>query len=645
MLPKFYFENDLDCGVQIRKFADNADVSHLGAFTCGTVINIELTVSRRIGASGAVLRICRDGDMDKDIPLDFCRTDNMHDVFCTSIDTAELCGDKTDGLFYYEFLLLRGEHTLFTDSYNNKDFHLEEKPGERFHLLVYEKDFETPTSFGRGVMYQIFTDRFYKGESPEARSIVVKDGAILNEDWKSGIPQFAAKPGDPLKNNMFFGGNLWGVAEKLDYLESLGVTYIYLCPVFKAYSNHKYDTADYESVDEMFGGDRALENLIANARERGIGIILDGVFNHTGDDSLYFDRYGNYGGKGAYSDPESSYRSWYHFKNYPHEYESWWGIDILPKLNQENEACRRYFTGEGGIIQKYIDRGIAGWRLDVADELPDEFLDELRATAKAASGGEAVIIGEVWENAADKVAYGKRRRYFRGRQLDSVMNYPLKNAIVSFCQWGDGETLYNTLTEIYASYPPCVSHKLMNLIGTHDTERILTVLGRDEEDDFLENSKKATKRLTKSQREHAIDMLKIAAAIQFTAYGIPSVYYGDEIGLEGFGDPFCRMPMPWHEIHAGYRAELLEFYRSLGRIRRDEKAFDGGEFYVVHRGESSIVYVREKEDCRIIVAANRGGDMCFKVPENACYLDLVSGKEYTNSVTVKADQVMIMKEI
>ncbi len=645
MLPRLYFENDRDCDVQIHKFVDNSDVSHLGALPYGSVINIELAVSRRIGASGAVLRICRDGEGDVDTPLEFCRTDNLYDVYCGTLDTASLCKDASEGLFYYEFLLLRGNHTLFTDSYNNKDFYLEEKPGSRFRLLIYEKDFTTPEAFGRGVMYQIFTDRFFKGESEEAKAIKIKEGAILNKDWQKGIPQYAEYPGAPLKNNMFFGGSLWGVSEKLDYLESLGVTYIYLCPVFEAYSNHKYDTANYEKVDEMFGGDAALDNLIAKARERGIGIILDGVFNHTGDDSLYFDRYSNFGGKGAYSDPESPYRSWFHFKNYPDQYESWWGIDILPKLNQKNESCRRYFTGEGGIIQKYIGRGIAGWRLDVADELPDEFLDELRASAKKASGGEAVIIGEVWENAADKVAYGKRRRYFRGRQLDSVMNYPLKNAIVSFCHWGDGETLYNTLTEIYSSYPLCVSHKLMNLLGTHDTERILTVLGRDEEDEFLENAKKAKKMLSRSQRENGIELLKIAATIQFTVYGIPSVYYGDELGLEGYGDPFCRMPMPWQDMGERYRAELLGFYRTLGMIRRLEKAFDGGEFYVVRHSESDIVYVRERDDSRIIVAANRGGSFDIEVPEGAVYVDLISGERHTETVTVESDKALILKEI
>ena len=644
MLPKIYFDTDDNAAyVQIRKFADAEDVSNLGALPYGTKLTIEVVVSRRLGASGVVLRVCRDGDADRDIPLDFCRSDNHLDVYSCSLDTVMLCGEDREGLFYYEFLLLRGEHTAFTDSYNNCDFDLSERPGSRFRLLVYKEDFKTPEAFGKGVMYQIFTDRFYRGD--EARSLTLKDDALINPDWDRGIPQYTSEPGEPLKNNMFFGGNLWGVADKLDYLKSLGVTYIYLNPIFDAYSNHKYDTANYEKVDEMFGGDEAFDYLVSKAKEKGIGIILDGVFNHTGDDSIYFNRYGKYGNGGAYNDPNSPYFKWYNFKEYPNKYESWWGIEILPKLNHENSDCRKYFTGEDGIIQKYIKRGIAGWRLDVADELSDDFLDELRATAKSASNGEAVIIGEVWENAADKVAYGKRRRYFRGDQLDSVMNYPLKNAIVAFCQWGDGEMLYNTLTEIYSSYPPCVSHKLMNLLGTHDTDRILTVLGRDEEDEFLPNSEKAKKRLSRDQLEHGIDMLKIAAALQFTAYGIPCVYYGDEVGLEGYGDPFCRMPFPWNRLDEKHRAEILAYYRALGSIRNTEKALDGGQFYVLKRAESSIAYVREKDGERIIVCANRGQDLDLEIPCGVIYKDLIDNKEYKNSVTVRSDRAMILKEI
>ena len=645
MLPKFYEKIDSSSEVNIRKFRGSEDVSDLGAFRYGDVINIEISLERRLGAAAIVIRICRDGEGDRDIPFTLLDSSNIHDVYTYTLDTASLCGNDESGLFYYEFLIVRGNDTLFTDTFNNKDFELAVRSGNRFRMLVFESDFETPRSFGRGVMYQIFPDRFYKGDSDAARSIKVRDDAVINDNWERGIPQYAEYPGAPLKNNMFFGGNLWGVAEKLDYLKSLGVTYIYLCPIFKAYSNHKYDTGDYSAIDEMFGGEEAFDNLIARAKEKGIGIILDGVFNHTGDDSLYFNRYRKYGNGGAYNDYNSEYRDWYRFRSYPDEFESWWGIKILPKLNHQNESCRFYFTGENGIIQKYIKRGIAGWRLDVADELSDEFLDELRASAKNASNGEAVIIGEVWENAADKVAYGKRRRYFLGKQLDSVMNYPVKNAILGFCLFADAEMLYDTLTEIYSSYPRCVCHKLMNLIGTHDTERVLTVLGKSEHDDCCSNAELAHKRLSPEQREQAVKLLKIAAAIQFTVYGIPSVYYGDEVGLEGYGDPFCRMPFPWHEINFGDRAEILEYYRALGNIRTREEAFDGGDFYVVDHGESHIVYAREKNDSRIIVAANRGRDITITIPQGVRYKDLISGQSYEKTVTLKENCAMILKAV
>ncbi|MBQ4091010.1 MAG: alpha amylase C-terminal domain-containing protein [Clostridia bacterium] len=645
MLAKLYSRIDDNSKITIKKFVGAEDVSSLGALPCGAVVTFEVTVPTRLGVDGIVMRIRRDGREDRDIAFLPIGKGNAMDVYSYSLDTAWLCQGADSGLFYYEFLFLRGLNTLFTDTQNNLDFSVSEKEGQRFRLLVYSRDFETPSAFGRGVMYQIFVDRFYRGEGEEAKNVPMRADAEMNFDWDNGIPQFAAKNGEPLKNNMFFGGTLWGVAEKLDYLASLGVTFIYLCPVFEAYSNHKYDTGDYSRIDDMFGGEQAFDDLVSKARERGIGIILDGVFNHTGDDSVYFNRYRRYGEGGAYNDGNSPYKDWYRFRSYPYDYESWWQIEILPKLNHQNESCRRYFTGEDGIIQKYIKRGIAGWRLDVADELSDEFLDELRVAAKSASGGEAVIIGEVWENAADKVAYGKRRRYFQGRQLDSVMNYPLKNAIVDFCLYGDADCLYNTLTEIYASYPKFVSDKLMNLLGTHDTERILTVLGRDMGDGDAPNAVLATKRLSAEQRVRGASMLKLAAVIQFCAYGIPCIYYGDEVGVEGYGDPFCRMPFPWREMESEFRADILRFYKKLGQIRHTESALDEGSFWVLDRNENALAFVRENGDDRLIVAVSRQKDYQLELPARATYRDLLSGQEYRGNATVKADGAVILKEM
>ncbi len=644
MLPKLFTEIDSQCEVKLNKYTSVEDITSLGAVEYGERITFKLSVPKRLGVSGVVLRIARDGDRDQDIPLDRISTDLAEDIYTGELDTEVICSGEDSGLFYYEFLFLRKENTLFTTTENNKDFTLERRSIRRFRLLVYKKGFKTPSAFGRGVMYQVFTDRFYRGECEEAKKIRPRLDAVMIDDWDNGVPEYAPYPGAPMKNNSFFGGTLWGVAEKLDYLESLGVTYIYLCPIFTAYSNHKYDTADYETVDEMFGGEEAFDNLVKKAKEKGIGIILDGVFNHTGDNSRYFNKYRKFGDGGAYNDPDSPYADWYKFRLYPDEYESWWGIRILPKLDQNNENCRKYFTAKGGIIEKYIKKGIAGWRLDVADELCNEFLDELRITAKETSGGEAVIIGEVWENASDKVSYGQRRRYFLGDQLDSVMNYPLKNAIVSFCLYADANMLYNTLTEIYASYPRVVSHKLMNLLGTHDTERIFTVLGKDIGDEDEPNSILAKKRLDDEQRAEGISLLKIAAAVQFTAYGIPSVFYGDEIGLEGYGDPFCRMPFPWKETGLEYRSEILEYYRKLGKIRAENEAFDGGDFSILSHTDHAIAYTREKNDNKILIIANRADAFTLELPHGIKYENLIEHTIHEKIITVQANSALILKQ-
>ena len=410
-----------DCLPSIKKEIDGVDVSARGCFEFGDRPEFTVEAPRKLGASAFVMRICRDGGEDRDYPFDFVSTDMISDTYKLTVDTAELCGDETDGLFFYELLFLRGADTLFTSTENNVSFSLERYSERRFLMLVYKKGFSTPAWFHGRVMYQIFVDRFYIGEG----EVGTRDDVVINSDWENGIPQFVEHQGEPVKNNMFFGGNLWGVAQKLEYLKSLGVGVIYLNPILKAYSNHKSDTGNYFEIDSMFGGKPAFDNLIKKAEELDIKIILDGVFNHTGDNSLYFDKYGEYGNVGAYSNENSEYRNWYSFKGSRDRYDSWWGIKILPRLNHANESCRRYFTGENGVGEEYIKQGVAGWRLDVADELSDSFLDEFCAAVKKESNNDAIIIGEVWENATEQIAYGKRRKYLRGSQLDSVMNYPL----------------------------------------------------------------------------------------------------------------------------------------------------------------------------------------------------------------------------
>lgn len=638
MLPKFSL-SEAHTAPRITKTSGGRDVSLRGAFPRGEMIDFTAKVKRTLGSSALVLRLWRDVTAEgeenrdgkyRDVPFAFSSTDGVCDEYRLTLDTAEICGNDPSALFYYEYIFLRGIDTLFSDTSDNVNFTLSSREAKPFRLLVYEADLKVPEWVGGGTMYHVFVDRFFKGKG----DVSYRPDSVLDENWENGVPQYAEVRGGDVRNNVFFGGNLWGVAEKLPYLSSLGVTVIYLSPIFEAYSNHKYDTSDYMRVDAGFGGEEAFRNLIRRAHDAGIRVILDGVFNHTGNDSVYFDEYGRYGLPAA--DERSPYHEWFHF--YPAgdgegtEYESWWGIKILPKLNLHNTACREFLAGKGGVADKYIRLGADGWRLDVADELPDGFLEELRRTARGASP-EAFIVGEVWENAADKVSYGKRRKYFRGRQLDSVMNYPLRTALLDYAQSRNAARLAATLTELWSSYPPAVCASLMNIVGTHDTERILSVLGDPNGVRLAEmssdNSVLAGFRLGERERRRGLGLLRVISALQFTVFGFPCVYYGDEAGMEGLGDPFCRMPMKWSSPDKS----LTEHYARLGAIRRENPEFAGGDFRIRRVDGGYIEYEREKNGSVIVIAANLdGAPRTLRVREGS--RDLYSGEITSGEIAV-----------
>ena len=571
----------------ITKYENGVRRDLCGAFSRSASLTFVLEPSPVLAVRDIVIRLARDGEDWRDVPF---RREG--DRFSLTLSLADLAPEEDGALVWYEFLLIGETRTLFTDSLNNEDFSLSEHNARRFSLLIFCDGLKTPGWFAGGVMYQIFPDRFCRGSVP----CPLRDGAVLNPDWENGVPQFAPYRGAPLKNNEFFGGTLWGIAEKLDYLSSLGVTVLYLNPIFEAASNHKYDTGNYKEVDPMFGGEAALDHLLAAAKERGIRVVLDGVFNHTGDDSLYFNRYGRYDSLGAAQSENSPYRSWYRFRE-DGSWESWWGIPILPRLNHGDPSCRRYFLGEDGVVSGRIRQGAGGWRIDVADELTDDFLSEMRAAVKR-EDPDAVIIGEVWENAATKISYGVRRRYLYGRELDSVMNYPFRSALLRYLLEADAPFLSNELTEIYSSYPRAISDCLMNIIGTHDTERILTVLAGVPLDGAP--AALAAARLSPEERALAGRRLRIASAIQYCVYGVPSLYYGDEAGMEGYHDPFCRRPFPWGREDLS----LTEHYRTLGRIRREEPLLRHGEFSPLEADGGLLVFSRKENGEELILAAN-----------------------------------------
>lgn len=584
MHTRIRYNDNLEKYIRLKRLSDGKPAKTPGAFALSDIVEIQLEISRRLGVCAVEMILYDDNTQSECVmSLECIETcDCGYDIYSIKLNLKSMCAPLDNGLFYYCFRLVSGNEHLYISNINNVDFYVtyDAYTVSKFRMLVHRDGHKTPDWAKNAVMYHIFVDRFNKS----SHNLPVRKDCVINDNWDTGIPKFAPYPGAPLDNNEFFGGSLYGIIEKLDYLTELGVNCIYLSPIFKSYSNHKYDTGDYMRIDEMFGGEKAFEELIKEATKRDIHIILDGVFNHTGDDSIYFNRKGKYNSVGAYQSEESPFSKWYFFKKFPDKYECWWDIDILPKLNTRNPDTAEYFLSKNGVIRKYVSEGTSGWRLDVVDELPDEFLTKLCEGAKI-ENPDALIIGEVWENAADKIAYGKRRKYFSGNQIDSVMNYPLKNAIVNFVKTSDCTEFYNTVTELYSSYPQENAGVLMNLLGTHDTERILTLLACENQDLCLSNPQKANYKLDPEKRKFAINLLKIASILQFTLPGMPCIYYGDEAGLEGMGDPFCRRPYPW----SNQEAELVEHYKKLGNFKRQCKALRSTDIeFITHEGPACI---------------------------------------------------------
>ena len=499
-----------------------------------------------------------------------------------------------------------------------------------WQITVFDEDYTTPAWFKGGVMYQIFPDRFYRADG----QYPIKEGKYLRNDW-GGLPSFRPDSNGKIKNNDFFGGNLNGVREKLGYLKDLGVTVIYFNPIFEAFSNHRYDTGDYMKIDCLLGTEEDFDALVQEAERFGIRIILDGVFNHTGDNSRYFNKFGEYDSVGAYQSVDSPYADWYKFKEFPDLYECWWGIKILPEINEQSASYQEFIMGENGVLKKWLRHGIGGYRLDVADELPDFFLKKLRKTVKETKP-DAVIIGEVWEDASNKISYDVRREYLQGYELDSVMNYPLKDGIINFIRTGMTYMLRETIAMLLDNYPKQTLDSLMNILGSHDTPRILTVFGGEECHDKEEM---AVRFLSNEERRKAKDLLKMAAVLQFTLPGVACIYYGDEAGMEGYQDPFCRRCFPWDNIDT----ELHDFYKKLGNIRAGEfrEIFAEGTYGEVFADTGCIVFYRQYAEKSIVVFVNRGSCK-YSLHFDGTWKELLSEEVFEGKYTVDSNSFGIL---
>ena len=582
-------------------------------FSLSETKGIELRIPRIVATKELSVHLYTEsGDPYRSFSCKWCAQHADLDIY-----RAYLGKDVAKGLYFFDF----EADTPFGRVYFNKgpcghaSASYNASPS-RFQLTVSEFAYEEPKALYGGIIYQIFVDRFSRGDR-----VIKKKGGVYPEDW-SVIPEYPQYPGAPLKNNTFYGGNLLGIVKRLDYLKSLGVSAIYLTPIFKSPSNHKYDTADYMTVDEAFGGDAALQRLIKSAKEQGIEVILDGVFNHTGADSVYFNKMGTYDTIGAYNSTNSPYFDWYDFKSYPDEYTTWWGVQILPKINPDISSCRNFISGSGGVIEKYMKMGILGFRLDVVDELSDDFIKHIKET-QAKHRKDSVLYGEVWEDASNKIAYDKRKSYYHGDELDGVMNYPLRRGIIDFVTLKGTETLIYALTEVYENAPKRIANLEMNLLGTHDTERILTALASTSTDG-LNNDELAVKRLSESERALAKRRLIVSYTILATLPGIPMIYYGDEVGLEGYKDPFNRLPYPYENVENDIRMA----YAAIGKIRRGASVYKTGEFKLLHIDENILAFLRYDSKGAYLTVANVS-EHSYDISFSANAVSMTEGREST----------------
>ncbi len=558
-----------------------------GTLVPGQTCKLHIHIPSSVKARRVLCIIFReDGANEESVPLFFCETRDAYDIF-----GGEFAFPQT-GLYFYYFLIHKeqGSFRLFKQG---NDTNME--AGDLWQVSCIPSDFTTPNWAKGASIYQVFPDRFCKEGSCDLTGKLTP--YTVHDDWYEEVG-WQPTPDGKVLNNDFYGGNFRGIAAKMDYIASLGAGILYLNPISKSFSSHRYDTGDYMTPDPMLGTLQDFSDLCNAAHARGIRVILDGVFSHTGSNSLYFNREGTFPGVGAYQSKKSPYYSWYTFHHHPDSYNCWWNFDTLPTVKKMDPAFVEYIiTGENSVVAHWLRLGADGFRLDVVDELPNEFTALLKKRIRQVKP-DALLIGEVWEDASNKIAYGVRRRYFVDGVLDSVMNYPFRTAILNFLKGKDnGMALADTVMTIVENYPPQVLHCNMNLLGTHDTPRILTALV----DDFDgSRAEKAKRRLSASQQALALQRLYCASLLQFMLPGSPSIYYGDEAEMEGYKDPFNRRTYPWGRENKA----LLQHYRSLGALRRSHPCLRRGSISFFQADWGRLGFTRELDGNRLRIYLN-----------------------------------------
>lgn len=514
-------------------------------------------------------------------------TDENDNYFTYSI---ELDAFNYIGPIFYYFVFKKDNETFYYT--NNEDLLggegklYAENPNLYYHTYVYDLKYEVPEWFKTGIVYHIFVDRFNN------------DDCSLENVNKDLVE--------------VYGGNLRGIIDKLDYLKDLGVSTILLSPIFESKSHHKYDIGDYKKIADDFGDLATFKELIFEIKKRNMYVILDGVFNHTGSDSKYFNKNDNYDSLGAYQSKDSKYYDWYIFNDYPDNYDCWQGIDTLPELNQSNKDMLNYFLfDEKSIVNYWMDLGIDGWRLDAADLLSDEFLNKFYNVVKK-KNPDSVIIGELWEDVTNFRFHSEDEfhKYVCGCELESIIDYPMHGLMLEYSK-GDysPQRFKRGFYSLAENYPNEYFYSLLNFLSTHDIERVFYLL------------------------EGNFDFIKLAIVLSLTLPGVPLIYYGDEAGLDGGNDPDNRRPFPWNNINK----EIYNHYRNLCKIRNSYDAFKKGSIFFVEN-QDLLIYRRSYNGENIYVFLNNSSANEFIIKEDIKLKNIENNEIYGLNDAVPLDK-------
>ena len=608
-----------------------------GAVETGTTVTLNLYAP---GCLGASVRLWQEGKGETMVPM----------TQSAALFRAEIKVPEDPCILWYFFVANYGEKIICygnnPESLGGEGCVYENSQPPSFQITVYDP-FEVPSWYKDALVYQIFPDRFYRGadyfDRVEAARLPGSSGETDGSpSWKGAsrsfprdwyqLPHYVKDDAGNVIDWEFYGGTLNGIREKIPYLKSMGVTALYLNPIFKAASNHRYDTADYMQIDPLLGDESDFCTLASECKKNGIRIILDGVFSHTGADSIYFDKYGNYeraasdagtaaggtsadtasaagtaplGYGGAYLHEDSPYRNWYRFRDEAPGYECWWGVSDLPNVEETDPTYDKFICGEDGVLDHWLKLGASGFRLDVADELPDSFIQHIHDRIK--TDPDQLLLGEVWEDASNKYSYGQLRTYFSGHELDGTMNYPFRDSGIDYCIGKESAEMFcRKMKSMQENYPKEAFYSSLNLIGGHDCERILSVLGSftpASNDHYREDGTfmpaGAALYMDDVQYRLARERLKMLSALQYVMPGVPCVYYGDEAGVQGNRDPDNRRTYPWGREDG----DLLYHYRMLGLIYESNPVLKDGAFAIAHR-DNCIFLLRYNEKDLVLTVVN-----------------------------------------